>query len=198
MGLRGRADGTASGQRARWDALKRIFIVECRKAAQCYPSSAEASSNADPIFREGKMTGQEHFERLQRAYQAARCNDYYAPTLTVSQGASEVTLLADPKYFHGGGAVHGSVYFKALDDAAFFAASSLVRDVAVVTVSMTIHFVRPVSEGRLYARGRVVHAGERLLFAESSLTDSEDRLLATGAGTFTRTNIALSPAMGYA
>jgi uncharacterized protein (TIGR00369 family) len=144
------------------------------------------------------MTDQEHFQRLQRSYQAARCNEYYSPRLTVSYGVSDVVVAVDPKHFHTGGAVHGSVYFKILDDAAFFAAGSLVRDVAIVTVSFTVHFVRPVTKGHLHATGRVVHGGERLLFAEATLNDADHQLLATGAGVFARTAIRLSPDIGYA
>jgi acyl-coenzyme A thioesterase PaaI-like protein len=36
-------------------------------------------------------------------------------------------------HHHSIHAVHGSVYFKALDDAAFFAVNSLVEDVFVLT-----------------------------------------------------------------
>jgi uncharacterized protein (TIGR00369 family) len=175
--------------------------AEKRRNVICRPRRRQA--RRDPIsgcaarWRGGSMTEQEHFDKLQHSYQAARCNEYYSPTLTVSHGTTELTILVDPKFFHTGGAVHGSVYFKALDDAAFFAASSVVHDVAVVTVSFTVHFVRPVSEGRLQAIGRVVHVGDRLVFAESTLTDTEHHLLAIGVGTFARTKIALSAAIGY-
>jgi hypothetical protein len=39
-----------------------------------------------------------------------------------------VTGLVRPDFFHAAHAVHGSVYFKALDDAAFFAVASLVQE----------------------------------------------------------------------
>jgi uncharacterized protein (TIGR00369 family) len=144
------------------------------------------------------MTDEEHFRRLERAYSSAACNQYYAPTLTVSQGATELIIPVEDKFFHTGGAVHGAVYFKALDDAAFFAVNSLVRDVAVLTVSFTVQFVRPVSAGRLRAAGSVVHASERLFFAQSVLRDDQDQVLATGMGTFTKSRVALSPQIGYA
>lgn len=143
------------------------------------------------------MTDEEHFRRLERAYLGAACNQYYAPTLTVSQGATELIIPVEDKFFHTGSAVHGSVYFKALDDAAFFAVNSLVRDVAVLTVSFAIHFVRPVSSGRMRATGSVVHASERLFFAQAVLRDDQDQVLATGMGTFTKSRVALSPQIGY-
>jgi len=144
------------------------------------------------------MLHEEHFRRLERTYVAAPCNQYYSPAITVSQGTSELIIPVDEKFFHSGRAVHGSVYFKALDDAAYFAVNSLVEDVAVLTVSFTIHFMRPVSEGHLKATGKVAHASERLFFAESVLTDSRNQVLATGAGTFVKSRVALSPEIGYA
>jgi uncharacterized protein (TIGR00369 family) len=143
------------------------------------------------------MSREEHFRKLERMYQRALCNQYYAPTLNVSEGMSEVIIPVRPEFFHTGRAVHGSVYFKALDDAAFFAVNSLVEDVGVLTVSLTVHFMRPVSGGQLKARGRVAHASERLFFAESMLTDAEDRVLAAALGTFVKSRVAFSSAMGY-
>ena len=143
------------------------------------------------------MSHEEHFRKLERTYVAAACNHYYAPALKVSHGTSELTIAVQESFFHSGRAVHGSVYFKALDDAAYFAVNSLIEDVAVLTVSFTIHFMRQVSEGQLKATGKVAHASERLFFAESVLTDSRDRVLATGVGTFVKSKVALSPDIGY-
>jgi uncharacterized protein (TIGR00369 family) len=143
------------------------------------------------------MNRLEHFRKLERLYQRAACNEYYAPVLTVSEGASEVIIPVRRQFFHAGKAVHGSVYFKALDDAAYFAVNSLVEDRAVLTISFTVHFMRPVSEGQLKATGRVAHASERLFFAESTLTDSADQILAGAQGTFVRSRIALSSDIGY-
>ena len=143
------------------------------------------------------MSAEEHFRKLERMYQRALCNEYYAPTLTVSEGMSEVIIPVRREFFHTGQAVHGSVYFKALDDAAYFAVNSLIEDRAVLTASFTVHFMRPVSEGQLKARGRVAHASERLFFAESMLTDSENRVVATALGTFVKSRVEFSSAIGY-
>ena len=93
--------------------------------------------------------------------------------------------------------MHGSVYFRALDDAAFFAANSRVTDVLVLTVSFTVHFVRPVEGGELRAAGRLLHGGGRLFLAEARLVDASDRLLGQGSGMFTRDRIPLDAAIGY-
>lgn len=43
--------------------------------------------------------------------------------------------------------VHGPVYFRALDDAGFFAVNSLVEDVFVLTASFNVNLFRPMKSG---------------------------------------------------
>ena len=107
--------------------------------------------------------------------------------------AAEVEIAIRPDFHHAAHAVHGSVYFRALDDAAFFAANSRVSDAFVLTVSFTVHFMRPVKDGVLRARGRVIHGGGRLIIAESHLYDEAGTLLGQGSGVFTRSSIVLDP-----
>lgn len=143
------------------------------------------------------MIAEEHFRKLERMYHAAPCNEYYAPVLRVSEGETLLVIPIQEKFFHAARATHGSVYFKALDDAAYFAVNSLVEDVIVLTASFHVHLLRPISSGEMRARGRVVQATRNLFFAESELTDSEGRLLAKGTGSFARARVPLSPEIGY-
>lgn len=143
------------------------------------------------------MTREEHYRKLERMYASAPVNEYYAPTMRVSEGRTELIIPVRPDFFHVAGAVHGSVYFKALDDAAFFAVNSLVDDVFVLTVSFNVYLTRPISEGEMKATGRVVHRSRRLFVAESELADSEGQEIARGSGIFMRSTIPLSPELGY-
>jgi acyl-coenzyme A thioesterase PaaI-like protein len=93
------------------------------------------------------MSSLDHFRRLERMYASAPINAYFAPHLTVSEGRAEVSIPVRPEFFHAAHAVHGSVYFKALDDAAFFAVNSLVNDVFVLTVTYNVYLTRPVTSG---------------------------------------------------
>jgi len=61
-------------------------------------------------------------------YLAAPCNQYSRPKIDIADGTAEIRIAVRPDFFHAARAVHGSVYFKTLDDATFFAASSLVDD----------------------------------------------------------------------
>ena len=143
------------------------------------------------------MPAAEHFRKLERMYLSAAINAYYAPTISIGEGSAEVTIAVRPEFFHAAGAVHGAVYFKLLDDAAFFAANSLVDDWFLVTVSFNLYLTRPVAEGQMRAVGRVVHHSRRLFIAEAELTDASGREIARGSGTFMRSAIPLASVPGY-
>jgi uncharacterized protein (TIGR00369 family) len=143
------------------------------------------------------MSSEEHYRKLERMYASARINEFFEPVLEVSEGRADLTLKVHERFLHAAHAVHGSVYFKALDDAAWFAVNSLVEDVFVLTVSFNIYLVRPIARGVMKAGGRVVHQSRRLYIAESTLTDERGRQLARGSGSFMSSETPLSPEVGY-
>jgi uncharacterized protein (TIGR00369 family) len=138
-----------------------------------------------------------HHRKLEQLYAAAPITRWYGATIRILDGQAIVRIPIRAEFYHAAAAVHGSVYFRALDDAAFFAVNSRVEDVLVLTVSFTVHFTGPVREGELEAVGKVLHEAGRLFVAESELRDQQGRLLAKGSGTFTRSKIALTPEIGY-
>ena len=142
-------------------------------------------------------TRNEHYRRLERMYLSAPANEYFRPEIRIDEGRAEVRLVVRPDFFHAASAVHGSVYFKLLDDATFFAASSLVDDVFVLTASFNIYFLRPVSSGTMTARGTVVSRSSRLLIGEGVIVDNDDREVARGSGTFMPSKVALGERLGY-
>jgi uncharacterized protein (TIGR00369 family) len=143
------------------------------------------------------ITSDEHYRRLERLYLSAPINRIFEPDIRVSEGAAEVGLAVQPAFHHAAHALHGSVYFKCLDDAAYFAANSVILDVFVLTVTFNIVLLRPVTTGRILASGRLVHTSRSLQVAEAELRDEHQKLVATGSGTFMRSTIALGPAVGY-
>jgi uncharacterized protein (TIGR00369 family) len=138
-----------------------------------------------------------HFRKLEHLYHVAPISQWYGVSIRIGDGRAEVRVHVRPEFLHAAQAVHGSVYFRMLDDAAFFAANSRVHDVLLLTVSFTAQFTNPVGAGELTAKGSVVHEGGRLFLAESELRDQTGRLLAKGTGTFARSRIALDEQVGY-
>lgn len=140
---------------------------------------------------------EDHYRKLERMYAAAPINEYFAPQLRVSEGEAELTIAVREDFHHSAGAMHGVVYFKALDDATFFAANSLVEDVFVLTARFEIEFLRPVVTGEIRAVGRVTSQEGRRIEAVGELFDAAGQLVGRGRGRFARSKLALSPAVHY-
>ena len=85
-----------------------------------------------------------------------------------------------------------------LDDAAFFAANSLVTDRFVLTTSFNLLFTRPMPAGPAVAEGRWVSGQRRVLVADARILDADGQECARGTGTFMRSRIALASLDGYA
>lgn len=139
-----------------------------------------------------------HFRALEALYAAAPINGLFTSRLEIVEpGRSRIEFDISPQLFHGAGAAHGTVYFKMLDDAAFYAANSLVEDMFVLTTAFNIFLTRPIRQGPLVAEGRWVSGRRRVLIAESWLTDAEGEEVGRGTGTFMRSRIDLKSLAPY-
>ena len=87
-------------------------------------------------------------------------------------------------YFHALNAIHGSVYFKILDDAAFFAAQSIVEDFMLLTATFNITFKMPVSNGYIRSVGTLCSVSKNGLEAESKMYNENNEIVAFGKGIF--------------
>ncbi len=143
------------------------------------------------------MRSEEHYRRLECMYAAAPINNFYLPEITVSRGESIIEIDVTEKLHHAAGAVHGSVYFKMLDDAAFFASNSLEKKVFVLTTSFTTYLTRPVSEGKIKSVGKVVNKNRTQFIAESVVYDAKGHEIGRGNGVFIRSKQLLSEIKGY-
>jgi uncharacterized protein (TIGR00369 family) len=123
-------------------------------------------------------------------------NRFFRPRIEILEGKAVVRMDVRADMHHAAHAAHGAVYFKMLDDAAFFAVQSLVTDVFVLTVSFNVHLLAPVSDGEMVSEGKVVHQSKRLFVAESVIVVG-DRIVARGTGTFMRSGVRLDANVGY-
>lgn len=144
------------------------------------------------------MNLEEHYQKLANMYAAAPTNKHYEQiTLSIEEGKATITLPVRDDYFHAANAMHGSYYFKLLDDSAFFAANSLVTDVFVLTSTFNLQLLRPVTKGLLRAEGKVVFQSRSLIVAEATLYNEAGKKVAFGTGNFMRSKMALSEDIGY-
>ena len=140
-----------------------------------------------------------HHRALERLYASAPVNALFDSDLSIeAEGRARLTFRVTERSYHAAGAAHGTIYFKMLDDAAFYAANTLVTDRFLLTTSFNLHFTKPVRVGEVVAEGRWVSGRRRVLVAESRLVDAQGDEIGRGTGTFMRSRIALSGLPGYA
>jgi uncharacterized protein (TIGR00369 family) len=139
-----------------------------------------------------------HFDALQSLYAAAPINRIFASRLEVVElGVARIHFEVDERAYHAAGAAHGTVYFKMLDDAAFYAANTLVSDRFLLTTAFNLLLTRPVKAGPLIAEGRWVSGRRRVFVADARLLDARGEEVARGTGTFMRSHIPLASLSGY-
>jgi uncharacterized protein (TIGR00369 family) len=141
---------------------------------------------------------QAHFRALERLYASAPINRMFPSTLSiVAPGEATISFAVDESVFHAAGAVHGTVYFKMLDDAAFYAANSLVSDRFLLTTGFNLLFTKPIRSGPVRAEGRWVSGKRRVYIAEAVLIDADGEEVGRGTGTFMRSQYPLTTLPGY-
>jgi uncharacterized protein (TIGR00369 family) len=139
-----------------------------------------------------------HYRSLEALYASAPINRLFSSRLEIlDEGHARIRFVVDQTLFHAAGAAHGTVYFKMLDDAAFYAANSMVTDRFLLTTGFNLHFTKPVRAGEVIAEGRWISGRRRVFIAESHLIDAGGEEIGRGTGTFMRSHIALSGLPGY-
>ncbi|MEO6091500.1 MAG: PaaI family thioesterase [Novosphingobium sp.] len=163
------------------------------------PRSARTAELGVELGAEAAGAAALHWRALEGLYRSAPVNALFRSSLEIlGEGQTRITFEIDESCFHAAGAAHGTVYFKMLDDAAFYAANTLITDRFLLTTAFNLHFSKPVREGRIVAEGLWISGRRRVLVAESRLLDAEGEEVGRGTGTFMRSRIALSSIPGYA
>jgi uncharacterized protein (TIGR00369 family) len=139
-----------------------------------------------------------HFRALEALYTAAPINRLFESRLEVPEaGVARIHFAIDERHFHAAGAAHGTSYFKMLDDAAFYAANSLVTDRFLLTTQFSLNFTRPLGIGPVIAEGRWISGQRRVFIAEARLIAADGEEVARGTGTFMRSRVTLAALPGY-
>ncbi len=142
---------------------------------------------------------QNHYEKLCRMYLGASVNREHFPSTTceIGHGIATISLEINPSYFHALGAIHGAVYFKLLDDSAYFAAQSVVSEIFLLTTNFHTNIIRPATAGTITATGTLKFKSSGSLIAESRILNEAGKEIAFGTGHFAKGKGRLSPEIGY-
>ena len=134
-----------------------------------------------------------HYQALENMYLSAPINAIYQPRIKISHKNAEIEMDVKERFFHSA----GSVYFKMLDDAAFFAANSVESEYFVLTVSFTTYLTQPISGGCMRSVGKVVNQTRKQIIAEAVVYDENGEEIGRGSGIFVRGKMPLVDALGY-
>ena len=164
------------------------------------PCSPPAKPAVPPEPGGAALTGEQaHYRALESLYRAAPINRKFPSRLEIlGPGHARIHFEIEPEMHHAAGAAHGTTYFKMLDDAAFYAANSLVTDRFLLTTAFNLLLTKPLKSGQVYAEGRWVSGRRRVMIADARLIDSAGEEAARGTGTFMRSRIPLATLPGYA
>ncbi|WP_066483264.1 MULTISPECIES: PaaI family thioesterase [unclassified Sphingomonas] len=139
-----------------------------------------------------------HYRALESLYAAAPINRMFASRLEIPEaGVARIHFEVAARDFHAAGAAHGTIYFKMLDDAAFYAANSRVTDRFLLTTAFNLLLTRPLGPGPVVAEGRWISGERRVLIADARLIRPDGEEAARGTGTFMRSRIPLAGLPGY-
>jgi uncharacterized protein (TIGR00369 family) len=139
-----------------------------------------------------------HFRALESLYRQAPVNALFRSEISIEQpGFARIGFEVEEGLFHAAGAAHGTLYFKMMDDAAFYACNSLVTDRFLLTTAFSLNFTRPLRSGKVVAEGRWISGRRRVFVGEARLIDAGGEEAARGTGTFMRSHIPLAGLPGY-
>lgn len=103
---------------------------------------------------------------------------------SVDMDTAEVTLDTDRCHLQPFGNVHGGVFATLIDTATFWAAfMRLPEDTGLVNVDLKLNYLKPVNKGLLKASGRTLRPGRTISYAEASVFDESNDMVAHGTST---------------
>ena len=106
---------------------------------------------------------------------------------SIEPGHAVLTMKMRDDLMRNGRIAHGGAVATLIDLAMAFASMPmLAENERSITVDLTIHYLRPVSEGSARASARVVRAGKRVITVSAELFDGNEKLAATAISTYLR------------
>lgn len=104
--------------------------------------------------------------------------------VSVEDGRAEVELRDSAGVYNRAGVIAGGAIGTMIDSVIVQATlSRLVEADRTVTIELKINYIAPARDGRLLARGTLLHLGGTTAVAEARVTDARGGVVAVGLGT---------------
>jgi uncharacterized protein (TIGR00369 family) len=105
----------------------------------------------------------------------------------LSRGEATLHLPVRDELKQNLGVVHGGATASLIDTASAFAILTLLKEgETTTTIDLTIHYLRPLTEGRATAKASVRKAGRRVLTVSVDVSDEAGNLAATAVTAYLR------------
>ena len=124
-------------------------------------------------------------DRLKKIQTGAFWELIGAKVIHADNGHAIVEMHIEDKHLQAYGILHGGVLATLIDNGIGAAVHSLLTDEqASATVDLNVKFLKGISEGVLQSEAKVFKKGRNMMFAECSISNEKDELIAWGSGTF--------------
>lgn len=126
---------------------------------------------------------------IERIYEIVNACPYFKllsmKLMEVGVGYASLEIDLADKHLQPYGMVHGGVFASIIDAAAFWSVYFGIQDTAagLTTVDLKLNYLAPAASGKLFARGRQIKVGRTLGYAEATVVDPSDSVLAHGTST---------------
>ena len=129
------------------------------------------------------MTLKGHRIAFDEIKDAVNASPYYQhlgmKLVAFSEEGSEVTMSTRKDHMSVYGRVHGGAIASLADAACSLAlVTALDENEFIATQNLDVHYILPIEEGILQARGRVLHRGRHTAILEADILDGEGRIVA--------------------
>ncbi len=105
----------------------------------------------------------------------------------LKDGEAVVKLKVRDELRQPHGLLHGGVTASLIDTAmAFAVVTKLGKDEKSSTVDLNVHYLRPVINGEIICKAKIVKNGMRLLIVSAEVFDESEKLVATALSTYAK------------
>lgn len=134
-----------------------------------------------------------HYTFLENLYKQGNINETHFPDaeITVASEKAQISCTINEQWHHAKGSMHGAIFFKMLDDAAYFAAASVEKDKFLVTKSYALDFIRPHVDGKITAEGTLQSRTDQEYIASAVLKNEQGKIIGKGQGVFVKSKLDL-------
>lgn len=107
--------------------------------------------------------------------------------IDIDYGKATLSLAMRDELRQVHGLMHGGAIASLIDTATGFTVASILdKDEKAATIDLTLHYLRPVTEGTLTCTAELVRDGKRFITLSAEAKNEQGKLVATALSTYTK------------